>query len=510
MTVSMQVYIGNTLPLSGGDGVSILLGDRQLFDWNGAWVPHTLDANRAGLQPDMLDRPGIRWSISEAWGSSYVHQWSRGVLYALETKPLLAQEELSFHHQWATVVLTYRDGAVSVKARSRVSDLIYSQNLHEAFFDEQEHYFYLHRNLPLVSVLSAENTTTWRLSIGASTKGAQVTEHGVRNVSVTISSTAPLPQPPALPTQHVPPPPLRLSVALPPVVADSSILVTATASLATEQQSVAAEMAAAELTALTPAVASSTLGFNVISLSPYKLVVRTVPAPSPPPPTPPPPSPKPYWPPSAPSPSLPPNPHPSAPPLPPPPAPPPTPPPPLLEWSAQPGQELSHLVLQLRTEARGLPVQITLGKGLHELVTVLAFDNRTAASEVWITGEPGVVIQSALDALPVLIRVAHGGPTIHITTVHLLGNVKVEGGELRLHDCTIEAIAAASGAGSSQSTHSGWASQRALSATGGRVHLAQTMLKNCSAGAIEVVAAWLTLDGCTLMHNRAEQGGAIL
>ena len=125
-----------------------------------------------------------------------------------------------------------------------------------------------------------------------------------------------------------------------------------------QEEQIAAVQAAEGLAAGGPATATSAFGFNITEISVPTVVTRVLPAPSPPPPSP-------------------------LPLSPPPPSVPPSPPPPRFEMLAQPGHELTELLVQIKTAAAGTTVHITLADGDHGLGSSAAlFDNQTSASEV--------------------------------------------------------------------------------------------------------------------------------
>ena len=123
-----------------------------------------------------------------------------------------------------------------------------------------------------------------------------------------------------------------------------------------------------------------------------------------------------------------------------------------------------------------------------------------------MTGDPEAAIRSAI-ASHALITILNGAPPIHIASLRLVGHVRVEGGELRLTDCSIEEANEQEGSGRQLSVR---AVSRALTITGGHVLLMRAMLRGHTAGAIEVANALLTLIECVIENNRAPVGGAML
>ena len=94
---------------------------------------------------------------------------------------------------------------------------------------------------------------------------------------------------------------------------------------------------------------------------------------------------------------------------------------------------------------------------------------------------------------------------MHISSVRLLGQLKVEGSELRLFDCTIE------NAPQAKSQLVGLPMARALDIRASRVVLTKTTIHGHSSGAINLdAAASLVLIGCALRANQAETGAALL
>ena len=125
-----------------------------------------------------------------------------------------------------------------------------------------------------------------------------------------------------------------------------------------------------------------------------------------------------------------------------PPAPPsPSPPPPQRDLTTAPGTGLADLLMQAQTNATGRPVRVTLASGEHALeATAAVFDNRTTASEVWIDGgATGATIRPKLSNESVVLTVKEGAPPVHLVNVRVIGEVKVEGGELHLTDANLTA-----------------------------------------------------------------------
>ena len=120
-------------------------------------------------------------------------------------------------------------------------------------------------------------------------------------------------------------------------------------------------------------------------------------------------------------------------------------------------------------------------------------------SQVWITGDSD---STALPTLTVvaglLVLLAHGAPPVHFSNMRLVGRLKVEDSKLWLTRCSIEPVQ-----GSTSVT------ERALSITGGRVKLVQSVLSGHPAGAIGVDSAHLILVECVVRDSRARTGGAI-
>eukprot|EP00966_Prymnesium_polylepis_P310710 7178749-Prymnesium_polylepis.2 len=103
-------------------------------------------------------------------------------------------------------------------------------------------------------------------------------------------------------------------------------------------------------------------------------------------------------------------------------------------------------------------------------------------------------------AQPLLLTLAHRELRLHITQVRLLGRLRIEAGELRLADCSVE--------GEGDTSHSTDA-QRALSIVGGSAILTRTRMRGHSGGAIGVWAATVVLLGCSIQESRALVGGAM-
>eukprot|EP00966_Prymnesium_polylepis_P333786 7389207-Prymnesium_polylepis.1 len=133
------------------------------------------------------------------------------------------------------------------------------------------------------------------------------------------------------------------------------------------------------------------------------------------------------------------------------------------------------------------------------------FDNTTAASEVWLVGNPLATMRPTSIEQLQIVKVAYGAPRVHISKVRLLGQLRVDGGELNIQDCIIEEISSTSVVGGKLS-----AKERALTVFDGRVILMRTVMQGHSAGAIYVASATLILIETTIRKCQAPAGGAIL
>ena len=125
---------------------------------------------------------------------------------------------------------------------------------------------------------------------------------------------------------------------------------------------------------------------------------------------------------------------------------------------------------------------------------------------MWIHGGADVTISTLQ---PPLLALQDGAPPVHITRVRLLGRLRVEGSELELVNCSVEASIAPGQRRRGLST----ADERALAITGGKVALVHTILKcHSTTGGIviEGAAPTLTLDGCSIEDCRAATGAALL
>ena len=128
-----------------------------------------------------------------------------------------------------------------------------------------------------------------------------------------------------------------------------------------------------------------------------------------------------------------------------------------------------------------------------------------AAPQVWIIGGANTVIRSALASEPVLLSLAQGAPAVHVRSVHFLGHLRVDGGELFLTDCRIEDAAVAMRRRLNLPEGG-----RAVTVVGGSASLTRTVLRGHPNGAVLVRAAILVLDQCSIQDSQALTGGAIL
>ena len=131
--------------------------------------------------------------------------------------------------------------------------------------------------------------------------------------------------------------------------------------------------------------------------------------------------------------------------------------------------------------------------------------------QVWLAGEPGATLLPALPAQS-LITVLEGAPRVHISTLHLVGQLRVDGGELSITDCSITSDSAHVAAeGRQRRRLDAPTGERALSVLGGgHATLVRTMVSGCTSGAIGVSSATLGLRLCILRDNTAQTGGAML
>eukprot|EP00966_Prymnesium_polylepis_P214175 4960115-Prymnesium_polylepis.1 len=99
-----------------------------------------------------------------------------------------------------------------------------------------------------------------------------------------------------------------------------------------------------------------------------------------------------------------------------------------------------------------------------------------------------------------------------MSNLRLLGGIKVEGGDLELTDCSIEADDSANGQGGAagRRLNPSAAGERPLSIDGGHVKLTRVVLTGHAAGAIGArAAARLTVVESSIDRNHAHLGGAI-
>ena len=116
----------------------------------------------------------------------------------------------------------------------------------------------------------------------------------------------------------------------------------------------------------------------------------------------------------------------------------------------------------------------------------------------------GATIRAVHPAEPRLFSILHGAPHIHLSNLRLLGTLRSEGAHLAVTNCRMEPIPVYGQGGLTSSP------QRALFVFGGRVALLQTVLTGHSAGAIEVIAAHLTVIECAVQSCQAQTGAAMI
>ena len=117
-----------------------------------------------------------------------------------------------------------------------------------------------------------------------------------------------------------------------------------------------------------------------------------------------------------------------------------------------------------------------------------------------IVGSSDATVRAIDVRQPRLITISHGAPRVYITNLRLQGTVRIVDGHITITDCIIAAIPG----------EDMLVSERALSVLGGDVELRQSMLLGHSAGAIEAVAARLTIIESAVRSSRAHTGGALL
>eukprot|EP00966_Prymnesium_polylepis_P003840 87402-Prymnesium_polylepis.2 len=152
-----------------------------------------------------------------------------------------------------------------------------------------------------------------------------------------------------------------------------------------------------------------------------------------------------------------------------------------------------------------MPFLIRLTGDAYEIhLGAATFDNSTAASEVWIVGDPSAADRPTLLPMrasePLLVRLASGSPRVHFWNVRLLGGLRVEDGELDLVNCVVDGPSG---------TRSTGINGRAVVVVGGYANIRRTVLRNHSAGAISVDGATLSLVDCTIQVSLADVGGAL-
>ena len=150
------------------------------------------------------------------------------------------------------------------------------------------------------------------------------------------------------------------------------------------------------------------------------------------------------------------------------------------------------------------PMEHLRHPGTWLMASVLA----VCGSQVWIIGQSGTSVYPEFSAQPLLIKVVHGAPPVHIYSVRLLGQLEVRGGELKLNDCVIEPAAPTNASRAATQDHNS-GGRRALLIFQGDVILTRTIFRAHKAGALEVNAANVVLIECTLQDCGAQTGGAL-
>jgi hypothetical protein len=135
-------------------------------------------------------------------------------------------------------------------------------------------------------------------------------------------------------------------------------------------------------------------------------------------------------------------------------------------------------------------------------------DKRHPSSQVWIVGEPASRILPISAGQPLLITFEGGAPRVHISNVRIAGQLRVDGADLLLMDCTIEDVSGRQASDTGQVGSSN--GERALSVRGGQASLTRTLLTGHPEGAILADAAQLILVDCIIQSCRALTGGAVL
>ena len=193
--------------------------------------------------------------------------------------------------------------------------------------------------------------------------------------------------------------------------------------------------------------------------------------------------------------------------------------------------DLSTVLASLFT-ADGVPVSINIASGSYNLSSarrrlagaptapVVDFAGVTA-SEVWISGDRGVVLQ--VDGATPLFRLTEGGPRLTLSNLTIRGQVIVDGGNLVIESCVFEGINVGDGDGAALRVSAG--SVRAsvtdfmdnMARRGGAVHVSDGTVdfRTCrftrnfatdadGGGAIFVQKGFVTFrDECLLRENTA-------
>ena len=157
----------------------------------------------------------------------------------------------------------------------------------------------------------------------------------------------------------------------------------------------------------------------------------------------------------------------------------------------------------IRTEASaGLPVAIYLNAGLYVLERCpYSFDDKVSASEVRIFGSVGTRLQAAPTCSSPLLRIRDGSPELLMVGLTFHSSVAVEGGVLRMENCTHAEIDAELGG--------------ALQVSGGELTVRSCKYvrnKATRGGAVHVSGGKCTFTGCTFTENTARElhgGGAL-
>ena len=156
--------------------------------------------------------------------------------------------------------------------------------------------------------------------------------------------------------------------------------------------------------------------------------------------------------------------------------------------------------------ATGEPLTIALPVGTHDVDAnvSLVFDHQTAASELWLIGSKGALLEIGL------LQIVQGAPVVHIWDLEVIGLIRVDGGELEMNNTVLS--------GDRTVGHHRALAEESTSEEvppllhvldGSAVTLQNATIEGGQGGGVILSNGTLWLYDCFVLRNRASHGGGL-